>query len=120
MCTKPLTPWARLSPKRVTSPPRKKLKTTFKSQVVDSKEDEERTCLDKMGGGDGKKLQAIATQGNLEEESEPNLDQVIDNIQVEPIEHVVPITKFKQPIVVVIKSSQPIQLVVEPGHIENP
>jgi hypothetical protein len=56
-----------------------------------------------MGGGDGKKLQSITTQGNLEEESEPNLDQVIDNIQVEPIKHVVPITNFKQPIVLVVK-----------------
>ncbi len=41
MQTKPPTPWARLSPKHVTLPPRKKFKTTFKSQVFDSKEDEE-------------------------------------------------------------------------------
>lgn len=58
MRTKSLTPWARLSPKHITSPPKKKFKTTFMSQVVDLEEDEEQTCSHKMGGGDGKKLQA--------------------------------------------------------------
>jgi hypothetical protein len=33
---------------------------------------------------------------------------------------VVPITNFKQPIVLVVKWSQPIQPVVEHVHIENP
>jgi hypothetical protein len=30
-------------------------------------------------------LYATITQGNIKEEPEPNLDKVIDNIQVEPI-----------------------------------
>ncbi len=38
----------------------------------------------------------------MEEEFEPNLDQVIDNIQVEPIEFIVPITKLTQPVVATI------------------
>jgi hypothetical protein len=53
-------------------------------------------------------------QGNLEKELEPDLDQVINNIQVKPIkpvERVVPITKSKQLVVVAAKTSQPIQLV---------
>jgi hypothetical protein len=76
-----------------------------------------------MGGGGGKELQAMAIQGNLEEEPKLNLDQVIDNIQVEPIEsieHVVPITEPTQPIVVVAKSSQPIQPIIEHVHVKNP
>jgi len=60
------------------------------------------------------------TSSNLEEKPKPNLDQVIDNIQVEPIEHVVPITKFRKPVVVVVKSSQPIQPIIKLVHIENP
>jgi hypothetical protein len=43
------------------------------SQVIDSEEAEEQTCSDKMGGGGGEKLQAIITQGNMEEKFEPNL-----------------------------------------------
>jgi hypothetical protein len=39
----------------ITSPLRKKFRTTFKSQVVDLEDDEDRTCLDEMGGG-GKEL----------------------------------------------------------------
>jgi len=46
-------------------------------------EDEERTYLDEIKGWGGKKLDAITTQGNIEEEPKPNLDQVIDNIKVE-------------------------------------
>jgi hypothetical protein len=43
-------------------------------------------------------LEATITQGNVEEELEPNLDQIIDNIQVE---HVVePIVSITKPIVV--------------------
>ncbi len=57
--------------------------------IVDSKEDEERTYLDEMGGGDGGEFQAIVMWDNLEEEPEPNLDQVIDNIQIEHVESVV-------------------------------
>jgi hypothetical protein len=73
-----------------------------------------------MGGGGGKELQAIAIQGNLEEEHEPNLNQVIDNIHNEPIELVVSIVERKQPIVVTVNSSQQVQLVVELVHVENP
>jgi hypothetical protein len=61
-----------------------------------------------MGGGGGEETQKIATQSNLEEESELNLDQVIGNIQVESIELVklvVPNMKSKQPIVVVVEAS---------------
>jgi hypothetical protein len=72
--TKLPTPWDSLSLELVASPPRKKFRTTFRSQVVDAKEDEERTCLDKMGGGGGEEIQTIVTQGNLEEESGFNLD----------------------------------------------
>jgi hypothetical protein len=42
-----------------------------------------------MGGGDGGEFQAIVMWDNLEEEPEPNLDQVIDNIQIEHVESVV-------------------------------
>lgn len=63
------------------------------------------------------------TNGNMEEELEPNLDQVIDNIQVKPIEPiqlVVSIVEPKQLVVVVAESSQLVQLVVEHVHVENP
>ncbi len=65
----------------------------------------------------------MTIQGNLEEEPKPNLDQVIDNIQVElveSIELIVPITKPTQTIVVVAKSSQLVQPIVELVHVENP
>ncbi len=39
--TKLPTPWDRLNLELVTSPPKKKSITTFRSQVVDAKEDEE-------------------------------------------------------------------------------
>jgi len=61
-----------------------------------------------MGGGGGEETQTIATQSNLEEEFELNLDQVIGNIQVESIELVklvVPNMKSKQLIVVVVEAS---------------
>ncbi len=48
-----------------------------------------------MGGGGGEEFQATVTQGNLKEKHEPNLDQVIDNIQVKPIEPMVLITEFQ-------------------------
>jgi hypothetical protein len=51
--------------------------------------------------------------------SKPNLNQVIDNIQVKPVELVVLNTKSKQHVVVTTKISQPIQLVVEHVHVEN-
>ncbi len=67
--------------------------------------------------------QTTTIQNNLEEEPKPNLDQVIDNIQVEPIESiefVILITEPTQPIVVVAKLSQPIQPIVEHVHVKNP
>jgi hypothetical protein len=63
-----------LSPKLVTSPPKKKSIINFRSQVIDLEEDEEQTCSNEMGGGGGKKFQTITTHGNLEEEPKPNLD----------------------------------------------
>ncbi len=53
---------------------------TFGSLVNDSKEDEERTCSNEIGGKGGEELDATTTQDNIEEELEPNLDQVITNI----------------------------------------
>ncbi len=53
MRIKPPTLRDKLSPKPITSPPRKNSKTTFKFQIVDSKDDEEQTCLHKMGSADG-------------------------------------------------------------------
>ncbi len=57
----------------VTSPPRKKSRIAYRVQIVDSEEDEERTCWKEMGGGDDGKLQAT-THANLEEEPEVNID----------------------------------------------
>jgi hypothetical protein len=48
-----------LSPKLVTSPLRKKFRTTFKSLINDFEEDEEQTCLDEIGGGGGEEFNAI-------------------------------------------------------------
>jgi hypothetical protein len=73
MCIKPPTPKDKLSLELVTSPPRKKSITIFMSQVINLEEDEEQTCSNKMGGGGGEELQAIVTQGNMEENFEPNL-----------------------------------------------
>ncbi len=98
----------------------KKFITTFKSQVIDSKENEEWNCSNEMGGEGGEKLKATTIQNNLEEEPKPNLDHVIDNIQVEPIQPMISIVKPNHPIVIVVESSQPIQHVVEPIHVENP
>jgi hypothetical protein len=65
-----------------------------------------------MGGGHGEELEATITQGNLKENLEPNLDQVIHEIQVKFVEHVI--------LVVASEASQLVQLVVEPIHVENP
>lgn len=103
MCTKLPTPYDKLSTEPINSPPKNKFRTILKVLIVDSKEDEERTYSNKMGGGDSEEFEAIAMWDNLEEEPKPNLDRVIDNIQiehVEPIELVVPIAKSKEPIVV--------------------
>jgi hypothetical protein len=60
---------------------------------------------------------------NLEEEPEPNLDQVIDNIQIEQVElveFVVPIAKSKEPIVVAAETLQLVQPIIKHVHVENP
>jgi hypothetical protein len=74
MCIEPPTPRDKLSPKPIISPPRKKCKTTFRSHVNDLEEDEEQTCSNDIGGKGGKELDATPTQGNIEEEPEPNLN----------------------------------------------
>jgi hypothetical protein len=66
MSTKPPTPKDRLSLEPITSPPRKKFITTVKSHVIDSKEDEEQNCSNKMGGEGGERLQATTIHNNLE------------------------------------------------------
>ncbi len=104
----------------ITTPPRKKSKTTFGSPVNDLEEDEEWTCLDEIGSRGGKKLEARTTQGNIEEEPEPNLDKVIDNIQVEPIVSTELVSFITKLVVVATKSFQPIQPKVEPIQIKYP
>ncbi len=55
----------------------------------------------------------------MEEKPKPNLDQVIDNIHtklVKLVNHVVPTTKSKELVVVVIETSQPVQPIVELVH----
>ncbi len=79
--------------------------------------------MDEIKGGGGEELYAIATKGNIEKDLEPNLDQVIDNIQVEHVESielVVLIGKPTQLVITVIESSQHVQLVIEHIQIENP
>jgi len=49
----------------------------------------------------------------MEEEPEPNLDQIIDNIQIELVMSI-------EPVVIATKSFQPIQHVVEYIQIKNP
>jgi hypothetical protein len=106
------TPRDMLNFELVTSPPKKKSRTTFGSLVNDSKKDEEQTCSNEIGGKGGEELDAIAMQGNIEEKPKPNLDHIIDNIQIElvvSVEHVISITKC---VVASIKSFQHVQLVI--------
>ncbi len=103
----------KLSPEPITSPLRNKSRTTFGSTINDSKKDEDWTYLNDIKGRGGRKFHAIATQSSIEEEPEPNLNQVIDNIQVE---HVVSVIEL---VLAVIESFQPIQLVVEYVQMEN-
>ncbi len=55
------TPRDKLSLKPITSSLRKKSRTTFGSLINDSKEDEERTCSNKIRSRGGKKLEATTT-----------------------------------------------------------
>jgi hypothetical protein len=61
LCIELATPRDRLSPKPLSSAPKKKSKTTFGTPVNDSKEDEKQTCLDDIGGRGGKELEGTAT-----------------------------------------------------------
>jgi len=56
MCTKLPTPYDKLSTEHVSSPPKNKFRTILKVLIVDSKEDEERTYSNKMGGGDNEEF----------------------------------------------------------------
>jgi hypothetical protein len=104
MHTKPPTLKDRLSIELGTSPPRKKSKITFRSPTNDLEEDEERTCSDEIGGRGKEELDATTTQGNIEEKLKPNLDQVIDNIQVEPVVFVELVVSITKPAAIAIKS----------------
>jgi hypothetical protein len=55
--------------------------TNFGWSIIDSEKDEAQTYSHEIG----EELDATIMQSNIEEEPEPNLDKVIDNIQVEPI-----------------------------------
>jgi hypothetical protein len=67
-------PRDKLSPEPITSPLKKKSRNTFGSPVNDSKENEEWTCSNEIGGRGGEKLEATTTQGSIKEKPEPNLD----------------------------------------------
>ncbi len=54
-----MSPRDKLSLEPITSPPRNKSISTIKSEVIDSKEDEEQNFSNEMGNEGGKKLQAI-------------------------------------------------------------
>jgi hypothetical protein len=110
------TPRDRLSLEHVISLPRNKSRTIFGSPVNDSKEDEKQTCLDEIIGGGEKKLDATATKGNNEKEHEPNLDHVIDNIQVELIVFVETVVSITKPATIATKSFQ----IIEHVQIKNP
>ncbi len=70
------TPYTKeqVKPEPITSPPRKKSRTTFGSLINDSKEDEEWTCSNEIGNGGGEEFDVTTMQGNIEEKLEPNLD----------------------------------------------
>jgi hypothetical protein len=71
-----------VKPSTCTSPPRKKSRIIFETPINDSKEDEEQTCSNDIGGRGGEELDATSTQGSIKEELEPKMDQIIDNIQI--------------------------------------
>ncbi len=91
MRIKSLTSRDMLSLEPVTSPPRMKSRTIFGSLVNDSEEDEKWTSSNEIRGRGGEELDATTTQDNIEEELEPNLDNVINNIQDELVVSVEPI-----------------------------
>lgn len=73
-----------------------------------------------MGGGDDEELQATVIETNMKKKLEINFDQVIKDVQVEPIEYVIVIIKVRKLVVVSIEVSQLVQLAVEPSNLENP
>jgi len=72
-----------------------------------------------MGGGDGEEFQATTTQDNLEEH-EPNLNQIINNTQIEPVGLRELIARAKKPIIVIIEISQHVQPIIEHVRVKNP
>jgi len=56
-----------LSLEPIISPLKKYSITTFMSHVINSKEDEEQTYSNGIGGGGGNKLQVVVIRGNLKE-----------------------------------------------------
>jgi hypothetical protein len=100
MHTEPPTPRNKLSLELVTSPPRKKSRTIFGSLVNDLEEDEEQTYSNEIGSRGGEELEAIAIQGSIEEEPEPNLDQVINNIQVDLVMFVELVVSITEPVII--------------------
>ncbi len=120
MRTKLLTPRDMLSHEPVTSPLKKKSKITFGSPINDFEEDEERTCLDEIEGRGGEELDVTATHDNIEEESEPDLDHVITNIQDELVVSIEFVVFIPKPVTIATKSFQHVQLVVEHLQMENP
>jgi hypothetical protein len=65
-----------LSSEPATSPPKKKLRTSFGSPFNDSKEDEEQTCSNEIGGRGGEELDEATTQDNIKEKLEPNPNKI--------------------------------------------
>jgi hypothetical protein len=65
----PPTPRNKLNLEPITSPSKKKAKTYARVQVVNLKDDEEKTHSNEVGCGDDKKPQAKATQVNFEEKT---------------------------------------------------
>ncbi len=107
-CTELPAPRDRLNLAPVASLLRNKFKTIFGSPIVNSKKDDEQTCLYDIGGGGKEEFNAIATLGNIEEKLKPNLDKVIDNIQIELVvftKHAISIVEPTQLVVVVIELS---------------
>lgn len=63
----------KLNLKPIISPPKKKAKTQSRTLIVEAKDDEERTCSKKIGGGVGKII-IITRHVSFEEEHGLNID----------------------------------------------
>ncbi len=86
-----LTPQNKLTFEPIISPPRNKFITIYEFRLSTQRK-MKREHVQTKWVVDGEEFQTIVRHDNLEEELEVNLDQVIDNIQVELVEHVVLIT----------------------------